>query len=1188
MLAVLNNIITRGLPTRCSLWMEKALQAQYGQTEYGELYGSFSYKGTKALRNNNRKIRLAKSCIAAARLEKVILETVISGRLDINQPSWNILVVEKDVPCAALAVDDLACLFNHLTAMTREYSGMRFPHVCLDIITGCDSIKWTSENDITFHSEQENELQQKKYDLVADIAIDEYSDAGHVTFSEFSAKNECYFNIRSTKNIYSCRHFYTTDLIDYKPMTVKDRQGRHSVIEENATHLRYFLQTIFRKVDFRPGQLPILTQALQNKSVIGLLPTGGGKSLTYQLAAMLEPGVSIIIDPLRSLMKDQYDGLIKNYVDCCTYINSSVKNDAPAFEREHREAMMESSQVLMIFLSPERLCIYKFRKRLKNMHALNVYFAYGVIDEVHCVSEWGQDFRFSYLHLGRNLYSYVLPKKGHIALFGLTATASFDVLSDVERELSGYGAFPLDANTVVRYENCNRLELQYKIERVDIEEYVDDDGYYHPSDDMAGLPSAVRLPDKWTIFDAKEAYLKKLIPRIPQYIRELETKENIKKIKTQFSDRESNTDVSNKDLRTPMPDNFLHGTDGSYQQAGIIFCPHRANTGISVLTNSISLRELTPAVGTFTGGNNNDSRQDDVSMHNLELFRDNNMALMVATKAFGMGIDKPNVRFTVNMNYSSSLESYVQEAGRAGRDGKMALAIILFSDYDLVRINYNCPIRRHPIDVIIGKWFKKEDLKKILDHFNVQIPRDYIGHCTPTSDIVKLRCPTNDNLFAHNHCTNACVKYDDCTLRQIPQYMHGWKYEADLRQYLTANHIRISNTDIEYQNADYGTEMFFFDNNFKGEHEEKVTMNNLLSHTQLQYAYDGNGEDSVFSDGNGFLNALLGEEEGQKLIVRIPYTEADYPDIAKAIYRLCCIGVIDDFTQHYGAPNSPDSSYFRIECVRKKDGDYYKRLRDFLMRYYTEEKANNEVDKAALRKGQNEIHKCLGYLTEFVYDKIAIKRKRSIDDMRRFCLNGLSAGHDWKETNEELKDELYYYFNSKFARHGYMTESGEPFSLLDDMEALSDNDTEQEYNILFKYFRVVDADVINDAGTMIDSIRHLYGAIRLITHRTFRDISPCLHMLNVYCLLFMRPWQNEQMMQELRTSFRDGYEGFRNKDKDYSHFLEKMQQFYNEMTANDRNAAAAEQIDMLRLWQKELEVSLHEKWLTSFSNKYSK
>jgi superfamily II DNA helicase RecQ len=90
-----------------------------------------------------------------------------------------------------------------------------------------------------------------------------------------------------------------------------------------------------------------------------------------------------------------------------------------------------------IFLSPERLAISSFRERLKNMHEYNVYFSYGVIDEVHCVSEWGHDFRFSYLHLGRNLYNYVRSKQKEISLFGLTATASFDVLADVDRELSG-------------------------------------------------------------------------------------------------------------------------------------------------------------------------------------------------------------------------------------------------------------------------------------------------------------------------------------------------------------------------------------------------------------------------------------------------------------------------------------------------------------------------------------------------------------------------------------------------------------------------------------------------------------------------------------------------------------------------------------------------------------------------------
>ncbi len=260
------------------------------------------------------------------------------------------------------------------------------------------------------------------------------------------------------------RSVYTTDLITYKPLVTTDNTGVHTEIDENKKLLEYFLQLIFRKEHFRPGQLPILNRALQNKSVIGLLPTGGGKSLTYQLAAMLQPGVTLIVDPLKSLMKDQYDGLINAGIDSCAYINSSLSY----FEKEEVMDRMERSQLQFIFMSPERLAIFKFRKRLLNMSQLNIYFAYGVIDEVHCVSEWGHDFRFLYLHLGRNMYNYVKPKKGNISLFGLTATASFDVLADVERELSGDGAFDLDADTIVRYEDTNRLELQYKIEKVKV------------------------------------------------------------------------------------------------------------------------------------------------------------------------------------------------------------------------------------------------------------------------------------------------------------------------------------------------------------------------------------------------------------------------------------------------------------------------------------------------------------------------------------------------------------------------------------------------------------------------------------------------------------------------------------------------------------------------------------------------
>lgn len=115
-------------------------------------------------------------------------------------------------------------------------------------------------------------------------------------------------------------------------------------------------------------------------------------------------------------------------------------------------------------------------------------------------------------------------------------------------------------------------------------------------------------------------------------------------------------------------------------------------------------------VGTFmgsSGGNFDESENiDNESFRNLELFRENKLPIMVATKAFGMGIDKPNVRFTVNMNYSSSLESFVQEAGRAGRDRHMALSVILLSDYKLVRISPKCPISQFPMRIIKGRWFK--------------------------------------------------------------------------------------------------------------------------------------------------------------------------------------------------------------------------------------------------------------------------------------------------------------------------------------------------------------------------------------------------------------------------------------------------------------------------------------------------
>lgn len=620
-----------------------------------------------------RHLQLTLSPIGVFRIQKTMIEAILTGRLDILKSEFKILVIERDVPCAIMALEELAQMYNTLASLSEDYNKLKFPKVSLEVISteefassGLQSVP-TSCVFARVHKSPDGDIYNRMYDVVIDIALMRRSAIENISYSNFSCLNKCYFNIRSANYIRSERHIYTSDTIDYQELVERNQQGEYNEFADRKTLLRYFLQMLFRKEDFRSGQLPIISRALQNKSVIGLLPTGGGKSLTYQLAAMLQAGVTIVVDPLRSLMKDQFDGLLRMGIDTCTFINSTID----AAEREKRANQMEHSQMQFVFLSPERLCIYSFREKLKNMRDLGVYFAYGVIDEVHCVSEWGHDFRFTYLHLGRNLYNYVLPKqtkaRKHITLFGLTATASFDVLADVERELSGNGQFPLDSDTVVRDENTNRLELQYKIEKVPVE---------YPMDQKAA-------------YKAKQKFLEHYVKEVPQYIRELQKDKNKDNIINQYFARQNKERINVTELRVSMPDNYAERKE-EYPESGIVFCPHKNNTGISVNSNASELHKSMD-VGTFMGSSDGDSDESDSidkeSFKNLELFRENKLPIMVATKAFGMGIDKPNVRFTVNMNYSSSLESFVQEAGRAGRDRHMALSVILLSDYKLVRIN---------------------------------------------------------------------------------------------------------------------------------------------------------------------------------------------------------------------------------------------------------------------------------------------------------------------------------------------------------------------------------------------------------------------------------------------------------------------------------------------------------------------
>jgi hypothetical protein len=234
---------------------------------------------------------------------------------------------------------------------------------------------------------------------------------------------------------------------------------------------------------------------------------------------------------------------------------------------------------------------------------------------------------------------------------------------------------------------------------------------------------------------------------------------------------------------------------------------------------------------------------------------------------------------------------------------------------------------------------------------------------------------------------------------------------------------------------------------------------------------------------------------------------------------MTCIGLLEDFTKDFG------NKKFRIIARRKTEGDYYNGLREFLLRYYTAERADNELKKVLNNNDIDqdqpaliqEIYRCLAYLTEFVYDKISEKRKRAIDDMRNVCIDGLSENESWLHLNEKLKDFIFYYFNSKYAKTDYATDFGEPYSLVID----TDEGKFSNAWIVEKYLKVASDENVIGISTPLDNIKHLFGAIRLIS-RSLTDRNPSLEILEAFCLVYLGFKKNDNLRNQFYMRLTDG------------------------------------------------------------------
>jgi ATP-dependent DNA helicase RecQ len=331
------------------------------------------------------------------------------------------------------------------------------------------------------------------------------------------------------------------------------------------------LKRHFGHDQFRPLQREIVQDALAGKDVFVLMPTGGGKSLCFQLPALIRDGLTIVVSPLISLMKDQVDALQTSGI-AATYLNSTLDRE----EAKARWRGLHRGEYRMLYVAPERLMLDTFLER-----ALNWNIAQFAIDEAHCISEWGHDFRPEYREL-KKLRNH-LPD---VPLMALTATATERVRADIVKELKL-------RNSRCYVASFNRPNLTYRI-----------------------------------------------IPKSAPYEQLLAF------------------------IRSRPNDN------------GIVYCASRKSTESLARNLNEDGVSAKPYHAGLTAGER--------TKHQESFLRDD-VRVVTATIAFGMGINKPNVRFVVHYDLPKNLESYYQETGRAGRDGLPSECVLLFSPNDVAK-----------------------------------------------------------------------------------------------------------------------------------------------------------------------------------------------------------------------------------------------------------------------------------------------------------------------------------------------------------------------------------------------------------------------------------------------------------------------------------------------------------------------
>lgn len=1123
LLATASNLVSRGLPTLASPGLEQSFSVFFGlthRTHHHRLhYESNMEKAigrellqclTRGTGKNTAINQMAFTPIEVARIHKTAIEAMLTGRLDINAGYWNILVIEHDVPCGAIAVRDLEELFANLSELTTEYKHLKLPQIRLDIISTEQYLSSPLHLGYAPSTSLQRQHLRRKYDLVIETSIGR-CDRKNFSLPKVQAKNGCIFSLFSTKgrtmpdgDIYTSRH------ITY------DTTGSHTA------NIEYFLGLLFRFTkSIANDRIQPLETILSGKPVHIATNDIAHETAILTLATMLQPEQAIIASASWQTALARCRNLQNAGISSIAMHSHMDRNALDAAWTK-----IENSQCKMICIESSLMLDNDLQQRFSSLGDRHVHCSHFVLCEADAASMWSSG-RFNAMHAQSVSAAWhcLGGNAGHVNVIAFSRIMPDDVTADIVATISPGSAPGRNGNNSITPCMADRCQVQFVVERIDT----------HPD----------RIDDFDAIQQSKLAFLGEYLRRLPMLLRRLQATDALMRINGNFAERTGCTSTA---ISTPMPDNYLEPKN-EYEHCGIIF---------TVRNNGREVEQaISSAGGTATSYFTSDYDDSDNPETRLENFADNRYPLLITPST--PCIDKPNVRFAIDLCRPSSIEQLMATASLCGLDGKMSLVSIFIPHYSMSRLNADdtTPGLPQELEAAKGHMIPTYRLETLCKSFGIDSTQLRIDTFNAANDLLRPNCVIDNDIFM-SHLCSYCKDNGRCSMSRNANLPSQWVPANLYDEYLAANGISDGSSSPESLAEGYNLAMPATDTFKHDMAKRRRLLDKLLKEIPVETG------DKKYNGLSGLLAAISPDEK--KFLVLPTSDNSGLDDLittTDALYQLALLGIIDDFKFDKGRDT------VLISLTGKPFGSYCRKLLQLLMRHLPQHRAEDIASEACNNADHDEAENALQALLQFIDRKHDISRHRALTDIEDLCLTAAygRTGSNIADANEYIKDYLHYYYHSPYLdRQG----SDEYPSLAADTQCGKASSLE----IIAKYARLLGS-FAEDTGKVLQ----LHGAVR----RLMRSAMPngTLSILDALCMATLGYDQMPMLAGRVAKAYRNGYALLRRNGG--TDFLSRWDEIKPLLRFNDTLAVT---IDSLEAQELEIELTIHNEWLNNFIKKY--